>query len=396
MWERIRLALARKANLTRPIQLIVFVTDRCNARCGHCFNWRALNQGDEGPTLDELQTLSADLGQLLTMGISGGEPFLRHDLASVYGIFAYSNGLGEIDVPTNGLLPEHIYDTVREMLAQDSPTLVAISLSLDGLEETHDRIRGVAGSFAKLHTTYQRLVDLKKEMPEAPLLIKVATTLCNWNIGEIPALIAHVRQEMPAVDFHNFEIMRGEPKDDKIGRPALADLEDLKPHIIQAWKSYAFYGRRHRLQSWLALGLKRYILDLYIEMLRQEAQIIPCYAARTSAVVDARSNVYFCELREPIGNLHDAPLLELWHSAEAERIRASIERGECYCVHSCFQQKNVFLNPRLWPYVILHLLTGKFTVPAPSHIQPRSTEVKPGRQRGSDRVHPTLDKDRSD
>lgn len=395
MWERIRLAFTRKSDLTRPIQLIVFVTDRCNARCGHCFNWRALNRGDDGPTLDELHRLSAELGQLLTVGISGGEPFLRRDLASVYGVFSNGNGLREIDVPTNGLLPERVYDTVREMLQQDNQTLVAVTLSLDGLEEIHDQIRGVAGNFAKVHTTYQRLTDLREELTQAPLLIKVGTTLCNWNIRQIPELIQHVQKEMPAVDFHNFEIMRGEPKNNQVGPPAIADLENLRPHIFQAWRSYAFYGRHHRLQSWLALGLKRYIFNLYLEMLRQEAQIIPCYAARTSAVVDAHRNVYFCELREPIGSLHDAPLLELWHSAEAERIRVSIERGDCYCVHSCFQQKNVFLNPRLWPHVIFYLVTGKFSLPAPSHIQPLPAGTKARRQRGADQIHAAQERDTS-
>ena len=175
---------------------------------------------------------------------------------------------------------------------------------------------------------------------------------------------------MPEVDFHNFEIMRGDPRDGQIGPPTVDDLEWVKPYIFQAWSGYTFYGRRYPLQSWLALGLKRFIFTLYVEMLRQKKQLIPCYAARTSAVVDAQGNLYFCELLGTIGNLQESPLQELWHSERAESIRASIERGDCHCVHSCFQQKNVFLNPRLWPHVILYLLTGRFTLPPASHIRP--------------------------
>ena len=143
-----------------------------------------------------------------------------------------------------------------------------------------------------------------------------------------------------------------------------------KPTIFQAWKNYTFYGNHYPVQSWLALGLKRFIFTMFIEMLRQRKQLIPCHAARTSAVVDASGNLYFCELREPIGNLREASLSDLWHSKQAERVRASIERGDCYCVHSCFQQKNVFLNPRLWPHVILYQLTGRFTLPPASHVRP--------------------------
>ncbi len=369
MWERIKLSFTPKARLSQPVQLIAFVTDRCNARCSHCFNWQALNHGDE-LELEELGRLSEQLGDLLTLGISGGEPFLRQDLAEIMEMFSNGNKLREIDIPTNGLLPERVYTTIREMLEQENETLVAVTLSLDGLEELHDRIRGVPGNFAKMQETYRQLVTLKKEIPQRPLLIKVGTTLCNWNIRQIPELIDWVQRNMPAVDFHNFEIMRGQPKNYEISPPPVAELQWAKPFIFEAWKTYTFYGRGRRFQSWLALGLKRFIYEMYLRILSQEAQLIPCYAARISAVVDAHGNLYFCELREPIGNLREATLKELWHSQETKLIRASIERGDCYCVHSCFQQKSVFLNPRLWAYVALYLSTGIFKLPKPVHIRP--------------------------
>jgi len=376
MRQHIKLALTRKEKLLRPIQLIVFITDRCNARCGHCFNWRALNQGDDGLNLDELESLAGELGQLLTLGVSGGEPFLRHDIASVFGLFSRVSHLRDISIPTNGLTPARIQSHVREMLAQDSPTRISVELSLDGLGETHDRIRGVPGNFVKITETYQALVALKQEYPQRPYVIKVGTTLCNWNIDQIPELIQWVKVNMPEVDFHNFEIMRGEPLDGRIGPPTVQQLEALKPHLFEAWDSYSFYGRRYPVQSWLALGLKRFIFTMYLEIMKQQKQLIPCYAARTSAVVDAKGEVYFCELRESIGNLREAPLEQLWHSEQAERIRDSIERGDCHCVHSCFQQKNVFLNPRMWPHIMLYLLTGRFTLPPPTHIRPAS--FRPG------------------
>lgn len=369
MWKKIRLALTRKAELARPIQLIVFITDRCNARCVHCFNWRALNQGDDKLSLGELQQLSTDVGDILTLGVSGGEPFLRKDIAEIFGMFAKGNDVREIAIPTNGLMPKRIATYVRDMLDQGtSSTRLMISLSLDGLPDLHDRIRGVPGNFHKVQETYQALTTLKKEHPYHSFTIKIGTTLCNWNIRQIPDLAAWVRDEMPDVDFHNFEIMRGEPKDKRIGPPHVSNLKWVKPYIFDVWSKYTFYGQGHPIQSWLALGLKRFIFTLYIEMLHQRKQLIPCYAGHTSAVVDAKGNLYFCELRKSIGNLHEATFYELWHSDQAKRMRASIERGDCYCVHSCFQQKNVFLNPRLWPHIVFYLLTGRFTLPPPSHI----------------------------
>jgi MoaA/NifB/PqqE/SkfB family radical SAM enzyme len=371
MLNQLRFALSRKEKLTRPVQLILFITDACNARCGHCFNWRALNQGEDGLTPAELETLAAELGNLLSVGISGGEPFLRKDLAQVYGLFA-EHGLTDFTVPTNGLLPQRVQTVVRQMVRQQQETRVAIVLSLDGLEEMHDRIRGVPGNFAKVKATYDALVAVKEEFPERPPILKVGTVLCNWNIDQVPALIDWVRREMPAVDFHNFEILRGSGPDTQLGTPPLEKLEAVKPAIFAAWDHYSFYGKRYPVQSWLAVGLKRFIFELYLAILREQRQLIPCYAGTTSAVVDASGNLYFCEIREPIGNLRQASFAALWHSEAAERVRASIRRGDCWCVHSCFQQKNVYANPRLWPHIVRYLLTGEFTLPPPIHLQPGS------------------------
>jgi len=278
-------------------------------------------------------------------------------------MFATNNNPADIAIPTNGLMPTRIASYVQEMLNYDLPTRITISLSLDGLADIHDRIRGVPGNFDRVQETYRALLAVREANPGRPLLIKVATTLCNWNIAQVPKLIDWVKTEMPLVDFHNFEIMRGTPRSVQIGPPSVEELEWVKPYIFRTWEHYSFYGKRSPLQSKLALSFKRFIFALYIEIIRQKKQLIPCYAARTSAVVDASGNVYFCELREPIGNLHQASWSDIWRSEQAQSVRASIERGDCYCVHSCFQQKNVFLNPWLWPYVFFYQLTGKFALP---------------------------------
>lgn len=365
--SRLRLAFTPKSALRRPAQLVLFVTDRCNARCRHCFHWEALNHGADLLSHAELEDLQRELGPLLTVSLSGGEPFLRSDLARLVGLFEDS---GEVSIPTNGLRTERIVESVSRMLDEGGPPLVVL-LSVDGLRETHDRIRGVDGNFDRLQETCRALAELKRRASRRELRLKVGTVLCNLNVAEIPALSESVRCGMPDVDFHNFEILRGAPPDGTIHPPTVAELEWVKPHVFAAWERSMFFGRSRRVSSWLAVGLKRFLFELYIETLRQKRQLIPCLAGRTSAVVDETGNLSFCELREPIGNLREERFETLWTSPRADRIRASIARGECHCVHSCFQPKNVVLNPRLWPHVARYLATGAFTLPA----TPQGTEA---------------------
>jgi MoaA/NifB/PqqE/SkfB family radical SAM enzyme len=239
MLEQIRSALTPIGTLAGPIQLILFITDRCNARCHHCFNWQAVNYGDDGLRLDELRALSSDLGSLLTLSISGGEPSLRADLAEAITIFTGGNSVGDISIPTNGLLPDALCTQVRHLLDQQGAGTLAVSLSLDGLEQLQDEIRGVPGSFRRIVETCQALVRLREETHAARLLIKVGTVISNRNAREIPALIEWVRREMPGVDFHNFEILRGNPRDKVFCPPSVADLEWLEPKIFAAWQHYA-------------------------------------------------------------------------------------------------------------------------------------------------------------
>lgn len=351
--NRLAVALSPKDALEGPVQLILFVTDRCNARCAHCFNWKALNQGADVLSLEELRSLASELPGLLSLSVSGGEPFLREGLPRLVAGFATPS----VFVPTNGLLPDRIEGEVREIL-DSSPSDLTVSLSLDGLPATHDRIRGVPGGFSRLRETYVRLAELPR------LRLKVGTVLCGANLGEIPALIAFVRETMPSVDFHDFEVLRGAPPDGSLLPPTADELEALLPAIFDAWDRAAFFGAADPVRSWLARGIKRFLFRLYVETLRERRQLIPCLAGQTSLVVSEEGSVSFCELREPIGSLREASLPALWRSPRAEAIRASIARGECHCVHSCFQQKNVFLNPRVWPHLVRYLATGDFSLPS--------------------------------
>ena len=74
-----------------PVHLILFVTDQCNAKCVTCFYWENLNQG-ESLQPEHIENISRSLGRLLWLDISGGEPFLRKDLAWVCHKFIDDNG----------------------------------------------------------------------------------------------------------------------------------------------------------------------------------------------------------------------------------------------------------------------------------------------------------------
>jgi len=88
--------------------LFLFVTSRCNSLCRTCFFFDKLNSKDD-PTNEEIARTSETAPPFRKLWISGGDPFLREGLAEIVAGFVRRNGVRNVNLPTNGLLPEKIF-----------------------------------------------------------------------------------------------------------------------------------------------------------------------------------------------------------------------------------------------------------------------------------------------
>jgi molybdenum cofactor biosynthesis enzyme MoaA len=67
-----------------PLQLVLFVTSRCNMRCDHCFYLDEINDSSRTElSVNQIETLAKELGGLHWVALSGGEPYLRKDLVEI-------------------------------------------------------------------------------------------------------------------------------------------------------------------------------------------------------------------------------------------------------------------------------------------------------------------------
>ncbi len=122
--------------------LFLFVTSRCNSLCRTCFYFDKLNSLDNLTTA-QIERISATAPPFRKLWLSGGEPFLRENLADIVAMFVSRNGVRNINLPTNGLLPDKIFRAVDRMLELCPGVAIDLNFSLDGLANTHDAIRGV-------------------------------------------------------------------------------------------------------------------------------------------------------------------------------------------------------------------------------------------------------------
>ena len=317
-----------------PPFLILFINSLCNMKCEHCFYWQQLNQPDD-LTLDEIVALSEDLGPIENLNLSGGEPFLRKEFATICRQFIRRNEVKEIYVPTNGYFTERTIAAVREVLQESSLKMFGIELSLDGMPAFHDEFRKTKNSFKKAMETYDALVELQNEDPRVQ--IHAISTATETNMREVRLLTTFLYDRCPHITHHNLAIIRGDRKNPTLKGPALQQYRELYEYVRRLWSQ-----REKRRYGSIVEPMLQYAK---IQAAERQQQYVPCRAGVLSAVVHANGDVAVCEQRPPIGNLRQQSFMKIWRSHMAGQVRQSIRNKECYCTNEIFMWPSIVFQP---------------------------------------------------
>lgn len=186
------------------------VTKRCNARCDFCDYWQEDHPEeltDYVPVLKRLRPLSVSL--------TGGEPLLRPDLADIIASLRQNFGFLVIGLVTNGLLlsPKR----GRELWEAG---LDELSISLDYLDERHDRERGLPG-------LAQHILAVVPELKNAGVDACFNVVLKKGNFREIPAILeraAALGVKVSLSTYNGWRIDNSEHMIEKGDLPALREV----------------------------------------------------------------------------------------------------------------------------------------------------------------------------
>ncbi|HET8538519.1 MAG TPA: radical SAM protein [Anaeromyxobacter sp.] len=365
----------------RPAQLTFFVTRRCNATCPFCFyaDERDRRGGAPELSLDEIRRVARSMGPLLWVLFSGGEPYLREDLAAIAQAFHDASGAGFLTVPTNGLLPHVVAETTEEILRRCPRSVVVVKVSIDGVGGDHDALRRTPGGFEKALRSVERLAALARAQPR--LELGVNTVLCRENEERIDAVVDLVAA-LDGVRAHTLTVARGD------GSPgAFADVDLDLYRRATARLEARWRGRHHRFAGGgLKAAQDRVQRRLVRATLAERRRLVPCRAGRRSLVLSECGDVSACEgrRREPLGNVREAgyDVGAVLRSARAARVLADVARGGCHCAHECNMLVNVLLDARTYPRLL-----REWTRPRPggSSTEAAADALAPGAADGARR-----------
>lgn len=322
--------------------LFLFVTSRCNSLCRTCFYFDKLNSRDD-LTFDEIRRLSETAPPFRKLWLSGGEPTLREELGEIIALFARNNGVRNINLPTNGLLPEKLFPILDKALAQTGGDVaIDLNFSLDGLANTHDAIRGVPNNFTRTLATIRETEARYRHVRR--LRRNVVSVITRDNYTELVDLGLWIAENTNS-SGHYFEVVRGVTPAPDMKAMTREDVAQLHRRLFPLHRHYA-----QRLFAHLPAGAKQMATAYYLGNLRMHFELqekcydgpspwpMRCTAGQTTLVIDHNGRFRACELRGIIGDLrdHQFDIPAALASSAVKRESESIARDGCWCTHSCF------------------------------------------------------------
>lgn len=315
--------MAKKLNGT------VIVTYRCNARCTMCNRYKAPSKPEEEISIETIKKLP----QMYFTNITGGEPFIRSDLKDI--VRELYKKSDRIVISTNGFFTDRIIDLCKEF-----PN-VGIRISIEGLEDTNNAIRGLENGFNRGYTTLKKLVEMNH--PD----VGFGMTVQDANAKDLVPLYElsnEMNMEFATASLHN-SFYFVEAKNIIKDRPMVAqNFENLINELLKSNSPKKWF------RAYFNHGLINYIYG--------QERLLPCDMAFDTFFIDPYGDVMPCngtKEKEVMGNLNEQSWDELWNSKQADKVRAKVRccNRNCWMIGSVSPAMHKYIwKPAAW--VIKH------------------------------------------
>ena len=291
----------------KPLTLLLLINRGCNLRCSFCDLWE---EHVHMPVAERLLPLLDDAVEIgtRTLVITGGEPFLHPDLFQAVRQ-AKARGLS-VNVTTNGTRLQQRWAECRDS-GVDS-----LSFSVDGLEATHDRLRGQRGAWRKTMAALDRVVA------DGRIATSVYFTATAENVHELVEVYEQVCARGARFDFWPVNdapaLALTTPAHQQAWREAVAHIAAREPAVQGR---LAFYRDSLAYHQGELTGVPLRCLGLVDQYgVTYDGRLLPCCVWGAEGLA--------------VGNVYETPLRELWRSEPVQAARRALwSEG---CTAGCF------------------------------------------------------------
>ena len=309
----------------------VIVTYRCNARCTMCNRYKRPSKPEEEISLDTIRKLP----KMYFTNITGGEPFIRTDLKEI--VRELRSKSDRIVISTNGFFTDRIIDLCKEF-----PD-IGVRISIEGLEDTNNEIRGLDDGYRRGYTTLKTLREMGMKD------VGFGMTVQDRNAPDLLPLYRlsdEMDMEFATAALHN-SFYFVENKNIIHDRPMVAKNFEALINALLASSSPKKWFR-----AYFNYGLIQYIYG--------QKRLLPCDMSFDTFFIDPYGDVMPCngtKDKEVMGNLAAQTWDEVWNSPQADAVRAKVRACDrnCWMIGSASPAMHKYIwKPALW--VLAHKL----------------------------------------
>jgi len=273
-----------------------------------------LRRSDLEPHRESLRRL-----QVKWVVLSGGEPLLHQDLRSLCQFFRNENI--RMTLLTSGLLlgrrAQEVVDSFDDVI-----------VSIDGPEDTHDRIRGVPGGFRVIQAGIAAVRELN---PKLTISARCTIQRDNWKfLNETVAAakslalnsISFLAADLTSEAFNRLQVWPVQKQMSiALSEHQVAELEWEMERFIENFADDIRTGFIAESPS----KLRRIVQHFRSYHGQVKPQSPTCNAPWVSAVVEVDGAVRPCFFHRPIGNLREGTLESIVNGTEGIRFRKSLD-----------------------------------------------------------------------
>ena len=308
-------------------------------------------------SLEDLERAFSDnlFRKIQNVNVTGGEPTLRKDLGQIVRLLIKKMPeLKKITLTSNGFNVDRVVNSCKEIsgICRENNIDFLVGISLDGIDEVHNKIRRVPRAFQRTSETILRIKELQ-EQPHNRMRLSVNCTITRKNLYDQENIAKWCRRHGVHLNFIIAEFSENFYSNEEAEEQLRIKGED-KVYLMKLIEELA--------KEKSLLNFSAYFYSNMLEMMRNSrGRTVPCIYQFDGFVFDTYGDLYYCILWDKIGNYFDGGCSSVYYNSRNITERKKLLKERCTsCTTSCMLE--IVIGKELTKYLdflLFHYSTGK-------------------------------------
>ncbi|VAX10888.1 hypothetical protein MNBD_GAMMA26-805 [hydrothermal vent metagenome] len=302
------------------------ITYKCNSRCVMCNVWRMDHKGEA--TVEEFADFMDDdiFKKVEAVGVNGGEPSLVPNLENYIDEILKLPALKSLNIITNGFYQKALLNKIEKIYiaCKKKGATFHVSISLDGVNDIHNKVRGKSTAFEKTISTIDMIM---KNQPVYCDSFDLGCTVLKQNIDYLIELDVYARSKQLNIKYR-LGIDNKRIESDKL-REQYSVLCDPLRQSAKEFFHYQIARSNNILDKFKYFSIFHWLNS------DQPKRLLGCIWKDEGITLDARGEISYCAVASNnIGSLREGNGEEIFFNDINIEYRKNIIQNNCdACIH---------------------------------------------------------------